>query len=201
MASASASAAAAAAAASSSSGVTSVHFRAPQPYMNEEDLTTYLGGSREAKVSVDAEFLEGIEDEEDRQLVTRVVSTIMAFFAGHVDPVSYMKQVTDTCINIKVTFPWQTVFDFAQMNAIQRLNEDRVRKIWVQGEEDKKTTSLVVSLFRASAARDVTVLDVILVQRTIREQNAETLEGEVDTSIGRNTAKRRRGPMPRLQQS
>ena len=185
-------AAAAAAAAAASSASPPVEFRDPLPYLTEEELVDQLGGVRHAQVSVNQDLVADVEDSSDREILTRVAATIVAFFVGRADPLDHTKRVTETCIDLKVSFPIETCFDDKQFDAIKHLDEDRIRKIWVQAEPDQSANCIVVSMWRKDAQRDVTVLDVVLVQRTTRRESGETYDGEPDPSIGRNGGKRRR---------
>jgi len=166
-------------------GAAAVALRPPSDNGGGDCVCKHLGGDAAAHLDIDSSFAVSIADTYDRNLVVNIAATAQALLVGTADASEFRAETTDEHINVVVRFPPGTCFDVEQLLTIKFLNEDRIRKIWVQPEAD--CVFLCTSVWRADVQRPSTVLDVVLVRRRIDATGVDTVGAK----------RRRTGSLPR----
>jgi hypothetical protein len=122
-------------------------------------------------VEFTSDFAHSLEDPNDRVLVNSIAATAQALLLGVADVQEFHQELTTEHINVIIKFPPNTCIDFEQFFAIKLINEDRIRKLWVQ--PDAAYVAMCVSVWRSDIQRPTSVIDVVLLTRRVSAANGD----------------------------
>ena len=136
-----------------------------------------LGGDPSAVVDFDGSFAEYIKDDDLRALVVSVAGTVETLMQTENRPTEMRWEDSSdgTGVVVVVRFPAKTCVGLEVLNGIMRVNEMRIRRVWVQPEPHE--VIICVSILHSAAVGPRQVIDVLLIRSAAADKSDDGPRG------------------------